>query len=337
MLHDSAPTPAGLAGPVIRSRFLAPERALPLVVEPGFAGADLVQWARGNRKSLERELGRHGGILFRGFGVDSSPSFQRFVEASSGRPLEYVERSSPRSRVSGTIYTSTDYPPEHEIFLHNEQSYNRVFPRKTLFCCLQAARRGGETPVADSRRIYQRLDPAIRGRFEAEGYLYQRNLARGFGLDWQTAFQTTDPGAVEEYCLDNDIDFEWRDGGERLRTRQVRRAVARHPVTREATWFNHLTFFHVSTLPVEAREALLAELPEEDLPNHTYYADGSPIEPAVLEELRGNYREETVAFGWENGDVLLLDNMLVAHARSAFEGPRKVVVGMAEPTDWDDV
>jgi len=335
MLHEPIAPAAGFAGKVIRTGYLAPECPLPLVVEPGFAGADLLQWARGNRKLLEKELGRHGGVLFRGFGVDTPEAFQRFVEAACGRPLEYSERSSPRSRVSGNIYTSTDYPPDQEIFLHNEQSYNRVFPRKIVFCCLQPALRGGATPLADSRRIYQRLDPEVRRRFEDEGYLYQRNFALGFGLDWRTAFQTTDPGAVEEYCLENDIDFEWLDGGEHLRTRQIRRAVARHPVTGEPTWFNHLTFFHISTLPEAIRRPLLAEFREEDLPNNTYHADGSPISPDVLDELRRLYREETGDFPWEKGDVLLLDNMLVAHARSAFEGPRKVVVSMADPTDWD--
>jgi hypothetical protein len=30
---------------------------------------------------------------------------------------------------------------------------------------------------------------------------------------------------------------------------------------------------------------------------------------------------------------MLLDNMMVAHGREPFSGPRKVAVGMAEPVD----
>jgi hypothetical protein len=110
-----------------------------------------------------------------------------------------------------------------------------------------------------------------------------------------------------------------------------------HPQTGEPVWFNHATFFHVSTLPEAVREGLAAGLAEEDLPANTYYGDGSPIEPETLEHLRAAYREETVLFPWRQGDLLMLDNMLVAHGRSPFRGPRKILVAMADPISWDAV
>ena len=45
------------------------------------------------------------------------------------------------------------------------------------------------------------------------------------------------------------------------------------------------------------------------------------------------YRAEKVAYPWEQGDVLLLDNMSVAHARDPYKGERKVVVAMVEPVE----
>jgi alpha-ketoglutarate-dependent taurine dioxygenase len=102
-------------------------------------------------------------------------------------------------------------------------------------------------------------------------------------------------------------------------------------------WFNHGTFFHVSTLDPETRLALLAQVGEADLPNNTYYGDGSPIEPEVLDHLREAYRRETVSFPWEAGDVLMVDNMLVAHGRSPFAGPRQILVGMSHPISSDDL
>jgi alpha-ketoglutarate-dependent taurine dioxygenase len=118
---------------------------------------------------------------------------------------------------------------------------------------------------------------------------------------------------------------------ERLRIRQRRPAVTRHPVTGEPVWFNHATFFHVSTLDLGMRAGLLAEMAEEDLPYNTYNGDGGPIQTAVLELLRAAYEEETIKFPWQQGDLLLLDNMLAAHGRSPFSGPRKIVVAMTEP------
>lgn len=319
---------------LVRTEFLNEQR-LPLVVKPNMESVDLVEWAGNHRELLAEKLAKHGGVLFRGFKVEASEDFERFIDAASSGPLEYTERSSPRSQVSGNIYTSTDYPPDRSIFLHNEQSYNLSFPTKIAFFCMQPAEEGGETPLADSRRILKRVKPEVRRRFEDQGYMYVRNFGDGFGLAWQEAFQTDDPEKVEEYCRRSDIDFEWKDRGSRLRTRQVRRVVAHHPTADQETWFNHLTFFHVTSLEPHIRDSMLEEFAEEDLPNNTYYGDGTSIEPEVMEHLQELYGDEKLSFPWQKGDVLLLDNMLVAHGRNPYSGPRKVVAGMADPISWD--
>jgi hypothetical protein len=238
--------------------------------------------------------------------------------------------------VSGNIYTSTDYPPDQSIFLHNEQSYNVTFPLRIFFFCTQPAEEGGATPIADTRKIFDRISPEVRRRFIAKNYLYVRNFGQGFGLSWQTAFQTADRREVEEYCRRHDIEFEWREG-DRLRTRQVRRVAARHPRSGDRAWFNHLTFFHFSTLPARVQATLSSVVGEEDLPNNTYYGDGSTIEPEVLDELRAAYLGEKVSFPWRKGDILMLDNMLCAHGRDPYSGPRRVLAGMAEPHSWENI
>ncbi|HEX8352975.1 MAG TPA: TauD/TfdA family dioxygenase [Pyrinomonadaceae bacterium] len=321
---------------LVSEGYLEPGRSLPLVLRPAVEGLDLAAWAGANRDEVERRLLEHGAILFRGFDVKSPAQFERFMQAASGGALEYGERSSPRSRVGGNIYTSTDYPPDRAIFLHNEQSYNSTFPLRIVFHCRTPAAGGGETPIADTRKIFARLPREIVERFREKRYTYVRNFGDGFGLSWQTAFQTNERGEVEDYCRRNDIRFQWKDGG-RLRTSQVRRAAARHPRTNEAVWFNHLTFFHVSTLDRDVREALLAQFAEEDLPNNTLYGDGTPVEPAVMDELRAAYLREKVSFRWERGDVLMLDNMLASHGREPYEGERSVLVGMAESLSWESV
>ncbi len=320
-----------LTAPVpIESRQLFAHSTLPLLIEPRQHGLDLAAWAGANRERIEENLLRHGGILFRGFAVQGAPDLERFIHAACGEALEYRERSSPRSTVEGKIYTSTDYPPTHPIFLHNENSYQNVWPLKIFFCCQHAAAAGGATPIADGRRIFAQIEPRIRERFVAKGWMYVRNFGDGFGLDWKTVFQTDDKGAVEEHCQRSGIDVEWKEGG-RLRTSAVRPAVAKHPKTGELLWFNHAVFFHVSTLEAELAKALLAEMAEDELPANTYYGDGSPIEPEVLDNLRALYQRETLSFPWQHGDVLALDNMMVAHGREPYRGERRILVGMAEP------
>jgi alpha-ketoglutarate-dependent taurine dioxygenase len=315
----------------IKTSFLSSEATIPFVVQPAIDGMNLVNWAGENRETVTQLLLAHRAVLFRGFQITTPAQLNEFIKATSeGELLEYRDRSSPRHEVLDRIYTSTDYPAEHPIFLHNEGTYWLSWPLKIYFCCVEPAAQGGETPIADSRKIYQRIDAEIRERFRKLKVLYVRNYNDGFGLDWQTVFQTTDRAVVDEFCRRNAIEVEWKDGN-RLKTRQVRQAVAQHPLTGEWVWFNHAAFFHVSTLEPPIRDAFLAEFKEEDLPTNTYYGDGTPIEPEVLDQLRGAYLAEKTVFPWEKGDVLVLDNMSVAHGRESYLGKRKVLAGMADP------
>jgi len=320
---------------LVETEPLRAEGPLPLVVRPAVKGVDLIAWAEAERPFIEEKVLAHGALLFRGFGIDDVDTFERFTAAASGSLIEYKERSSPRSDVGDKVYTSTDYPAEQEIFPHNEHSYSRVFPLKIFLGCLIPAETGGATPLVDCRQLYRRIDPEVRRRFEEKGYMYVRNFGDGFGLPWQTVFQTEDRDVVEAYCVKAGIQCEWKDDSH-LRTRQVRPAVARHPKSGEELWFNHLTFFHVSTLAPSIRQSLLAEYAEEDLPNHTYYGDGTPIEPQVIAHLQQTYVDLMIRFEWQKGDVVLVDNMLTAHARDSFSGPRKVVFALAEPITRND-
>jgi alpha-ketoglutarate-dependent taurine dioxygenase len=313
-----------------------PTGDLPLLAEPAGPGVALAPWAASNRELIEQKLQRHGGILFRGFDLQGPEDLDTFIRAVSDASLEYRERSSPRTAVKGNIYTSTDYPADQPIFLHNENSYQKEWPLKIFFFCRQASEGGGETPIADVRKVLARIPADVRDRFAERNWMYMRNFGDGFGLAWKDVFQTTDKEAIEHHCREKGIETEWKDG-DRLRTRAVRRALSRHPKTGELVWFNHATFFHVSTLEAAVREALLEEFGEGELPANTYYGDGSPIEPEVLDALRAAYHAETVSFPWQRGDLLMLDNMLVAHGRAPFSGPRQILVGMAEPVHQEQV
>ncbi|MEO8593988.1 MAG: TauD/TfdA family dioxygenase [Candidatus Solibacter sp.] len=305
-------------------------RTLPIVLGPAVEGVDLRAWASANREYIEGLLLEYGGVLLRDFRVDSLENYEQIAQALCRETIEYGERSSPRTKLTGRIYTSTDHPSDQPIQLHNEQSYTLNWPMKIFFHCAVAPVTGGATPIADCRRIYQRLDAALLEEFLERKILYVRNYGEGLGLSWQVAFQTDHRNVVEEHCRDAGIEFEW-GAGEKLRTRQVRPAIRPHPQTGEALWFNHGAFFHFSSLTPQAQANILAVLDREDVPFDTFYGDGGRIDDATLAALRQAYAAETVRFDWRKGDILMLDNMLACHGRDPFTGPRKVAVAMGDP------
>ena len=303
---------------------------VPLFESEDDAGTTAAQYVTAHRSTLRDTLRSRGAVLLRGFRVGGADGFDAAVQALTGRPpLTYAERSSPRSVIKGQVYTSTDYPADEEIFLHNENSYQAVWPRTLGFYCIQPPTTLGATPLADIRQVNEAIDPDVREEFTRRRWMVVRNLHPDFGTPWQQIFNTEDRAAVTAYCAGNGISTEWLPNGG-LRTKAVRDAVHVHPETGATVWFNHATFFNVTTLGPDVRAGLLELFGEEGLPTHTYYGDGGRIPEDVLDHLRSRYRAATVRFDWQQEDVLFIDNMLKAHAREPFTGPRKIAVAKAE-------
>jgi alpha-ketoglutarate-dependent taurine dioxygenase len=300
------------------------------ILEAQTSTISLPLWIQMNSGLIAAHLARSGAVLFRGFAVDSVETFREVVSCFEGEDIDYRERSSPRTEVAHHIYTSTEYPADQSIFPHNENSYAHVWPRRIFFYCLTPAREGGATPIVDVRSVYQCIDPDIRQRFEDAGVLYLRNFSEEVGMSWTKAFQTERREKVEEIARSAGYRLKWHDNNQ-LTTWRIGKACGRHPSTGQPIWFNHAAFFHISTLPPAIRETLTAQLAEDELPNNSYYGDGSPIEEEVVEQIRSCYLAHRLIFDWHRGDVLALDNMLVAHARQPYRGSRRVLVAMKDP------
>ncbi|MEE1866823.1 amino acid adenylation domain-containing protein [Pseudomonas auratipiscis] len=324
------PKAAGpLAGEApIRESLLAPPQVFPLLVEPNDPGLDLVTWVKRNRPWLEEKLSRHAGILLRGFALHDIHAFEAFAEAV--QPGLYGQYGDlPKKEGGKNTYRSTPYPEKKMILFHNESSHQDTWPRKQLFFCEQPSPVGGATPVVDCRQMYLRLPETLRETFEQKGLLYVRTFADKLDVSWQHFFKTDDRAHVEARCRAAGIQWTWLDNDE-LQIRTPCPAIIRHPLTGEKTFFNQVQLHHIYCLDPDVREDLLALFGIERMPRHVYYGDGSPIEDEVMQEIGDLYEACAVRFDWRKGDVILLDNMLAAHARDPFEGPRKIVVAMGE-------
>ena len=303
---------------------------LPILLEVESSGLSAVRWAEEYQEDVRRLIESQGALLIRGLKVLGSAEFGKIISTLFGSELlEYVYRSTPRTQMRGNVYTATEYPAAQVIPQHNENSYSRTWPNRLGFLCLLPSETGGETPLGDSRVVYNMLPESVRVKFEEKGVLYVRNYSN-LDLPWSVVFQTEDRSEVEAYCAANELQYEWLDN-DGLRTRQVNPATALHPRTGERIWFNQAHLFHASSLGQEIMDTLLDSLGEENLPRNSYYGDGERIEPGVLEVIRNTYEQTKVKFAWQKNDLLLLDNMLFTHGREPYTGPRKVLVGMACP------
>lgn len=319
---------------MIRTNLFSQQK-MPLVINPEFENRatgleSLTEIYRQKKEFLEQQLLNYGALLFRGFAISSEAELAKFVsEFSHKELLNYAGGASPRSEIAGKVYNSTEYPPNLTLALHNELSYTDEFPSHLFFCCLIAPKTGGETSIADSRRILKNIEPGIVGIFKRKNVMYIRNLdgCLGSGYSWQDAFETENKAEAEKRCRKIGANFEWKTNGV-LRISQIRPATIVHPKTGEEVWFNQAHGFHPSALDTETYQAFISVMPEEDFRLNCKFGDGSPIPVEMLDEIRNVLNEETILFPWQAGDVLVLDNLLAAHGRMPFSGARKIILAM---------
>lgn len=321
------------AGAVMKEPFRKEsDQLLPLLIRPAREKVDLIEWMEDNKEQFEKDLIIHGGILFRGFGISTVEGFSAFMKCFNTDPLPYMFRSSPRKELNErikNIYTSTIYPNERTINMHNESSYSRVWGKKIVFCCIVPASEGGETPLADSRRVLKDIDPALVDKFRAKGVRYKRNLIPDLGMPWQEVFQTEDIGIVKEICAKYDLTFRW-EGKDHLVVEWIKQAVYRHPATMEETWFNHVYFFNKYSRYEELGLDHDDDLPPEYLTSDTFFGDGSEISFAEYKAIGDAYKKNLIAFPYEKGDIIFLDNMLAAHGRNPYKGDRTIATAIIE-------
>jgi alpha-ketoglutarate-dependent taurine dioxygenase len=301
--------------------------------------ADACAWLARARGELEADLDVAGAVLLRELPLREASEFEAFARVLHPELADYAGGISPRTSVRGRIYASTYVPSRFTLPLHHELCYTDRYPSRLLFFCRVAPLRGGRTPIADSRSIYRDIDPAVRARFVEKGLRYERTLSGraaawdrvGSRRTWQATFETSDRASVAARCREQRMQAEWlADGSLRLAT--TRPAVIRHPRSGDPVWFNQA---HVFSFLPRLQPGLLGRLlyrlasATGGLGYACRYGDGSPIAREDLEHVLDVIERHAVEFDWRRGDVLVLDNLRVAHGRTPYRGRREVLVAMA--------
>ncbi len=309
---------------------------------------DLERWAGGQRRWLRDQLLEHGALLFRGFGIAEPGRFAAFLDAAGLPRMDYPRGTSPRTEVGPQVYTSTETRPDVAIPMHTEMSYTSYFPEAVAFCCVTPSRSGGATPLADVRRVRDRIPREVLAGFRERGLTYVQIVplepTATLERTWPAMFGSDDRDQVERRAAQQGVRCTWLDDGA-LRIENHCPAVRPHPHTGEPVWFNQAHVFCLRLFQYQQEQGVTSAGEEQERfrsgraaadrePYQCRYGDGGEIAEADIEAVRAALRAETTRFDWEPGDVLLLDNFRAAHGRDTFEGDRRVLAALVSRA-WD--
>ena len=187
--------------------------AFPLVLTPKAdcvkTLADTVSFIEAHRDELLVRLLGSGAILFRGFPVPDALAFDEFARAFKWPTLPYVGGAAPRSQVTSIVFTSNESPPSQPIPFHHEMAQVPKFPEHIMFFCETPSKSGGETPIAFSPMVYERIQQALPefvDALEKKQVRYTRVLPNGddatspIGRGWQSTYLTQDREQAEKTC-----------------------------------------------------------------------------------------------------------------------------------------
>lgn len=318
----------------------------PLVIQPKDKQASLQECLKEIRKHqsyFKENLLSYGGILFRNFPFQNVDDFAAFLEViGMGKCVDYVGGDSPRNKIKGNIYTSTEAPPSFKIPLHNELSFVKNYPSHIFFFCETASETGGETMIADCRKIFKSIDPEVKKRFMDKGLKYvSRYYSQSKMMDfinkiqrghktWMEVLETASKQEVEQKCRQNEFEFCWNKN-DWLEISQTRPATIHHPETQENVWFNQAHLYDYNPKLLGWQKYLGAKLVycrKHTRHHEIFFADGKNVPRKDLYHVLDVLDANTVSFPWQKGDILALDNVLSMHGRMPFTGKRRILTAM---------
>ncbi|KAJ6797365.1 clavaminate synthase-like protein [Iris pallida] len=260
---------------------------------------DLAETVERERPSLSRTLQSHGAILFRGFQVRSADEFDRVVRAFGWEDIPYVG-AAERVSVTDRVYTANEVPLDVFINFHHEMAFARQSPSKIFFFCSEPSPEGGETSIVPSQVVAEKMEerlPEVTAKLSEVGLTFRFLIHKDKEAEKRQRLKLN--YSRVDYKSDGSTEFVF---GPSSPIREV---------GGKKVWFLPFLGYNLT----EVRKS---------------FGDGSAVPANAAAAYEEILEENCVDVKWQKGDILLLDNHAVQHARRPGKSPRRVLVAVSK-------
>jgi alpha-ketoglutarate-dependent taurine dioxygenase len=347
-------------------------KALPLILEPTSDDQKSIEFLRDflehNRGWIDKAILDHGAVLFRDFPLASAQDVEDSLLAFNPSLNNKYQGTSPRNLQGGSsyVFSAAEVPSHYPIAQHIEMSFLPSPPRQLYFSALKAPKTvGGETALADFRKVYRDLPHKLRQKLVKKKLLYRRTHHKigeenthdvAAMLSWPDLFGTYDKRQVEIMSQKSGMPVRWEGPSNDTFVSEFQSEPFQlHPTTGEPVFFNHANVFHWTSFPAELfaafhrtkdtrflRHALRVGaksiwkygIRRQKMSLHVSFGDGSPISVWEIHQIRKAIHKNMVYNRWQKGDLLLVDNFSTSHGRQpTYDSKRQIVVAWSDPLD----
>ena len=155
------------------------------------------------------------------------------------------------------------------------------FPQNLWFYSNIVAKKGGQTTIANSKKIYDQIDAKIKKDFEKNKIMYIRRYGYGLDLSWSRTFNTKNKAKVSNHCKKNKIKLKWIDR-DKLLTWQINNFSLFNPVIKSKIWLNQAHVFHRSNYDKTTKLLFNKVLGKNNFPRDTKFGNGKDIPLSYL-------------------------------------------------------
>ncbi|KAJ6817338.1 clavaminate synthase-like protein [Iris pallida] len=283
----------------------------------------LVETVERERGSITDLLRSHGAVLFRGYDVRSAEEFDCAVRAFGWEETKHIGATT-RIKMTDRVYTANEAPVDQLINFHHEMSLMKQSPSKIFFFCSEPAPEGGETSIVQSNVVVEKMEerlPEVVAKLSDVGLIFRSKTAKDEDADsekflnktWKWVFKTDDEAEAEKRAMEmlncSSVNFNGDGSAEFVfgPTNPIRELGGKR------VWF--LPFIGFTDNMNDVKNS---------------FGDGSDMPVEAMVAYGEILEENCVDVKWHRGDILLVDNHSVQHARRPGKPPRVILVSVCK-------